>query len=539
MTYHSITPSVPHIKLPIKLTITAETAKHNLGDLPIPKNALFKVFLCKARISETFHSPYVKLLPTLLEINLPYIWAPKYKDLLKGSNLGNSLQLNLFAIIEEWFVIQDKIPDKPEKHYENMKFYYEYKFYTDEEMFQYLKTSPKENWSGFPAYLWASCILKSRSFPTYLIKEYVDYEVAQDEAMLLPLIDLLNHDPKSKVNWVVEDGCFTFSCDNPGEQLYNNYGMKGNEELLLGYGFCLEGNTDSAALKLKVPGQVLDGLKAWNIELPSIEDYTNAVTSSKRRDSSDAAIAKSDVLPNGDTDLLYFITSVIPDNLIHLFEYLVKNSAETSPTLRVQLSGINHLRQAIDQKLSLLIEPSKSSDQTTENIRIYIHSQRQIFQTAIKTLKHKEKELLTTHKKELLTLKNAYKKDVQFQHGLLVGFGVMNYDAIVDQQLLDQCWLLYLLRCSNRDQFPELDLPEWIANLFVKIRKEEISSEEIVQYKEVYLGLIPDLVEKVPEAFGRGSWTVEDLIYSARVLDRVSFVRGKEQECILVNTEGA
>lgn len=63
-----------------------------------------------------------------------------------------------------------------------------------------------------------------------------------------------------------------------GEEVFNNYGQKGNEELLLAYGFAIENNTaDSAALKIKIPEPRMKVIKDLGIELPSINDYTNSV----------------------------------------------------------------------------------------------------------------------------------------------------------------------------------------------------------------------------------------------------------------------
>ena len=58
---------------------------------------------------------------------------------------------------------------------------------------------------------------KSRSFPAYLI----DKNNKQDSAMLLPVVDLLNHNSKSKVHWDVSDNYFKFSSESivPGKEI--------------------------------------------------------------------------------------------------------------------------------------------------------------------------------------------------------------------------------------------------------------------------------------------------------------------------------
>ena len=62
-------------------------------------------------------------------------------------------------MVEAINALHDDLP-KPEQHYINMKFYYEYKFYTDDDLNKYLNDENIENWTSFPNYLWALLILK-------------------------------------------------------------------------------------------------------------------------------------------------------------------------------------------------------------------------------------------------------------------------------------------------------------------------------------------------------------------------------------------
>lgn len=529
----STTSDSDQIKLPEKLIITSHTAEQYFGSKFTKKNLLLKLYLAKARSEEVFYLPYLNLLPTLEQINVPFIWSPQDQALLKGSNLGNSLRGHLTQIVEEWFSAISAIPEnipKPEQHYTNIKFYYEYKFYKEDDLFEYLRNSEMSNWTGFPAFLWASSILKSRSFPAYLMKDLFT-GVETDDLMLLPVVDLLNHNPQSKVHWNAKDGQFCFKCDNnvAGSELFNNYGMKGNEELLLGYGFTLADNSaDTAALKIKVPSEIRENMKKEGISLPKMSDYTFSVVDKNDKEENDQ---ESD-------GLLFFVSATnIPEELIEVFLFLVKNSWDKNHrALRPQFAGLNYLRQAMEQKQNIINVPENNGLSAASNAYNYLSLQKKIFAAAVKTLKRKEKEMISTHKENLLTLKSVYKNDVPLQRGLLVGFGCMNWDAVTEMQIQDQVWLLYLMRCANRSQLEteDLYLPEWIEKLFVEMKKLPVSNEEILLYKAVYQTLIPPLVESVPEVFGRGSWTVEDLIASARLLDAISFVRGKEQECIVV-----
>lgn len=506
-------------------------------------NAILKLFLARERSSavlpSSFYKAYIESLPTT--VNSPYVWLAEDQKLLGGTNLGSSLRDNLTEIIEEWWLVVSILPDMtlPELHYVAMKFYYEHRFYTAEQMHQYLTCVDVDAWTSFPAYLWAAMIIKLRSFPAYLLEG--ENGGARDAAMLVPVIDLLNHSPTAKVSWAVGDGVFRLETDAPGGEVFNNYGQKGNEELLLAYGFCLEANpADLVALKIRVPEQVWPVLKE-NVELPTIADYTTSVVQTGTDDE------KKTLEPNSasgtDRDLLFFVSKDrIPANLIDTFQWLVRSAWETTPTLRMRLSGLNHLRQALESKSSLLDQSlALSLSSTSENataVRIYVKGQKKLLDGGAKLAKRMEKEILAEHKSKLVSLKSVYKRDGPFARSLLVTMGVSSYEDIINGQLLDQVWLLYLIRCYNRNEYHNEDdyLPEWIASCFARMDSETVvEAAEVLQFRELYENVILPMNAAVPEIYNVGKWTVRELIVSTRVLDTIGFVRGREQECILVN----
>lgn len=542
------------INLPTKLAIKLSDAVAGLGPELAETcsktrnvNCLLKMFLARERTNSlSFWAPYLSLLPS--EFNSPYLWSPEEKQALQGSNLGSSLRENLAKIVDEWWLVVSVLPEslpKPDEHFVNLKFYYEHKFYTEKDMHQYLTIDTPSNWTSFPNYLWASMILKSRSFPSYLLKDCgaqneLDF-LQEDVAMLLPLVDLLNHNPGAKVSWGGQKDRFVFESHDTiaaGQELFNNYGQKGNEELLLAYGFCLENNAaDSVALKIKAPLHLLPDLESNGVKLPQISDYTTSVVNVEKKETP----TKYEEYEDG---LLFFVTkSHIPDNLVGLFQWLVKSRWEEKLSLRMQLSGLNHLRQAMESKSGLLDYRTVPDSKNALNIRIYLKSQKKILDGAVKTVKHMEKTLLADNKGKLLSLKNVYKRDVKFLRSLLVTMGVTSYEDILLEQLLDQVWLLYLVRCFNRKEYIKTEeddeenyLPEWIYRCFVRMDSEaDIEPAEVLQFRELYQNLIVPMNAAVPEIFNVGRWTVRELILSTKLLDTIGFVRGREQECILVN----
>lgn len=87
--------------------------------------------------------------------------------------------------------------------------------------------------------LWARTIVFSRAFTLLL--------GGKPAIALVPVFDLLDHDPTARVAWIMNDaeGKVELVADAPvasGARAWNNYGPKPNEELLQGYGFSLLGN---------------------------------------------------------------------------------------------------------------------------------------------------------------------------------------------------------------------------------------------------------------------------------------------------------
>lgn len=514
-------------------------------------NCVFKMFLAHERSQKetSFFAPYITALPTSKEIDSPYVWAPLKTQYLQGSNLGSSLRENISQLVEEWWLVVSTLPEaipKPAPHFENMKFFYEFKFFKDQELYEYLLKDDEANWTSFPAYLWSTMICKSRSFPSALLKDsgnVKSLDLAQpDVVMLLPVVDLLNHNPQAEVTWSSSDGSFVFEtdADSTSPQLFNNYGRKGNEELLLAYGFCLENNSaDSVALKIKIPLELLPQLEK-TVELPRLSDYTTSVVSENTENNGDT-LDKYQEFKDG---LLFFVNKDrVPENLIQVFQFLVKNAWDgDSVNLRMQLSGLNHLRQALDSKAALIDTLKVPQTPDCHNILLYLTGQKKALRGAVSKVKHMETELLAANKGKVLSLKTVYNRDTKFSHSLLVTMGVTNYEDILDQELMDQVWLLYLVRCYNREHYIKTEadeednyLPEWIRRSFERMDAEtEIAATEVVQFQHLYNTLIIPMNQTVPEIYNVGKWTVRELIVSTRLLDTIGFVRGKKQECLLV-----
>ena len=118
----------------------------------------------------------------------------------------------------------------------------------------------------------------------------------------------------------------------------------------------------------------------------------------------------------------------------------------------MQLAGLNHLRLALETKKNMLQFDIPQDSTKHKYIKWYIDSQSKIFSSAIKQIKKLEKEILSNEKSKLITLKNVYKKDSKFLQSLLF-LGFPDYESILQSEFQDQCWILWLMRCYNRDQY--------------------------------------------------------------------------------------
>lgn len=142
-------------------------------------------------------------------------------------------------------------------------------------------------------YLLASTYLSSRAFPSRLLVLPSSNSSAPSPAstashpVLLPGIDILNHLPLHPVSWISSPSRpSSSSASNPsqavisillpsptpvGSQIFNNYGGKPNDELLLAYGFTLPSLPfDTCPLLLSsstIPPQTLAELKELGLDV--------------------------------------------------------------------------------------------------------------------------------------------------------------------------------------------------------------------------------------------------------------------------------
>ncbi|KAI8387517.1 hypothetical protein BD560DRAFT_118645 [Blakeslea trispora] len=173
----------------------------------------FFLLLEKMKGEESFYWPYINILPKSIKTAMSF----DENDLayIKNTNLESVVKERKANLHAEYKGILSQLPETVNR--ENM------------------------TWEEF---LWSYSVFSSRAFPYTLIDPHTEDQSAQ---VLCPLADALNHKPNTKITWSregnVDNGSLTFIAGeaySAGDQVFNNYGPKSNEELLLGYGFCFE-----------------------------------------------------------------------------------------------------------------------------------------------------------------------------------------------------------------------------------------------------------------------------------------------------------
>jgi hypothetical protein len=116
---------------------------------------------------------------------------------------------------------------------------------------------------------WAHDMYVSRRFPPALGLDSSECAPPEGNApcstlsetlgIMLPLMDVLNHKPMADVDWMSSEAGVAFHVGKDarqlraGDEVFNNYGNKGNGSLLISYGFSIHNNPfDSYGLRLLV-----------------------------------------------------------------------------------------------------------------------------------------------------------------------------------------------------------------------------------------------------------------------------------------------
>lgn len=370
------------IYLPVNAIITPELARGHIRREVSSSSILMKTLIALWSKNDSVHNfkPYFELLPSLSDIGSPLTLSDEFLEVYRGTNLNaGSIHAKLEQLKGDYAEVEDLV--------------------------------------SFDEYLWAHLIVTSRAFPYNIINK----DAQLDEVMLLPLVDLLNHKPKADVEWlsIVNDEAvdgFKLQIANQAHsksearnQLWNNYGPKGNEELLMGYGFVIKDNQfDLLHLTINLPKDLLAKVKSLDIELTSFNHYTNEKVSNE-----------------GESEGTVFIVNnfhPLPRGLVECFA--LSSAAENKLKLSNVLNGIQDLKSMLKLKFKgkLDIMPKKPEEMSSvdyQKASDYRQGQLKMYNLLMQKIKDLERSLLKTYKQRLRKCKNGEEAEEQASKHLL------------------------------------------------------------------------------------------------------------------------
>jgi len=537
------------ISIPSDLLITKKLASEAFGDETVEiqisnPNALTQLYLCQLKFqtvsqSETllskqkFFKSYLDTLP--IHLTHPYFWSKENIEFLKKTDIFVIVKQNLTNLINEWRAILKVTKSKPfNDDLDNFLFQNDRDLNNEVTLnivFDYIQLSLKRlnedtqliHWNSFFAYLWSFCIFNSRAFPEIVMNS--DCENI-NQAFLMPIIDLLNHknDTKTrwtfsenKVNFISNEENFSNKKENPNDQLYNNYGDKSNEELLLGYGFVEEANKyDYCRLTLKLDDALLkNATEKQGIKLTS-----------------------ENLITPGCVQFKLSYKTPLPQELFELFGFLCKLRSEDNLTYRSVLEGSDELDNILSSKLNSVKELTKNlkgDDKFIQILKSYLSSQRKILNYTMEALAKKQKiTIKSIPQKNIISFKTIFKSDKIFANAMLLTFGVIKFEDLISKGVLNKALMLWIVRVSNKDMLDkklEYQVPEFIITTFKEVASNiVVEKDDVVEYMSFYKTLFPHLTQKLPDVFGKGNWGIKQFIIADTVIDRIVWIKKNNQE---------
>ncbi|KAI9825468.1 MAG: hypothetical protein M1832_001198 [Thelocarpon impressellum] len=330
--------------------------------------------------------------------------------------------------------------------------------------------------------LWAATILSSRSFTSSMLQEAIDGEsqkepkVMDSFPVLFPLVDLLNHQPMGKIKWMRRKGDMAIEAAlevQPGQTVYSNYGPKSNEELLLGYGFCIPANPfDQVAVRLQ--------MKFSRRRLAIRETQSSYA----KDDPDDVFYLRGPGHHDGGYPNLVPEFAAFPPALLDMLSIAVANEREVgllesgaaSLGSRHRIAMTRQLRSEIHQKLGALLRSDAGlatpQNQRQRHAMIYRDGQRDILQTTSARLEDRLKQAHSLD--ELLTidaavpLLDSLTTAKSFSAGLAVSLGTASIPELQAAGWESDVWVLWLAGLAislHYHTLPPSPTHAWLASL--------------------------------------------------------------------------
>ncbi|KAH0834002.1 hypothetical protein J3R83DRAFT_11238 [Lanmaoa asiatica] len=231
-------------------------------------------------------------------------------------------------------------------------------------------------------YVTASTHLSSRAFPSSILSSKPSLVASPSTyPVLIPGVDLLNHKRGQPVSWIVscqdapqdtttsntvsivahpksDTDCETASPHERLVEVFNNYGPKSNDELILGYGFSLPDNPDDT-ITLQVGGSATSQKWVVGRNAQNVEGLWSDIRSM-------IANGESDYEFEDDLETAVVLSDMVQAKLDGMKSVAdVRQSDEIRPTVRVMLEHyITGQREILGSILEILDEKRKAAIET-------------------------------------------------------------------------------------------------------------------------------------------------------------------------------
>ncbi|KAI9366062.1 hypothetical protein DFJ73DRAFT_806937 [Zopfochytrium polystomum] len=246
----------PHRLADLQTTPSAASASAPQRDPYLAGVLVLAAFLAseRARGEASFWWPYIASLPD--KFGLPLEWPREVRERLLGrSAVAFVVEAREGQLRRGVEVVNDALEEEESRKREKRV----------KTVGKAARVEMDGGWRiKFEDMLWAYSVVASRAFPrVYGEGESAPTVTDEDdedgwtdinekeeshEVCLYPVLDMLNHDRKSRIEWnSVRGPGITFVAQmsyNEGDVIWNNYGPKGNENLLSNYGFVIPNNTE-------------------------------------------------------------------------------------------------------------------------------------------------------------------------------------------------------------------------------------------------------------------------------------------------------
>ncbi|CCX10593.1 hypothetical protein FPQ18DRAFT_6260 [Pyronema domesticum] len=418
---------------------------------------------------KSFWAPYLSVLPK--EFNTPLYFSEEDKQYLIGTNLaGNEVEQRRAAWKAEW-----------ESGLEALK--------------KLRESTEGYTWELF---LWASTVFTSRSFPEKLTHwdekpaEGIRTYDEETTAALFPAVDSLNHKPHTAITWQpTADRLSLISGQQveAGEEIFNNYGPKANEELLNGYGFTIPNNpTDTVTIKFNAP------------LTPEQDALRSQQTQPARPGIYHLRAYNNRAFPTDLTGLFHILTAS-PSEL----PKLEANPSADIISIRNEMSTMFQLFMAVSQKrMAYGPELGQPQNDRQRCAAILREGQIGILEYFIQYSGSQLKKLWDENIGEKAFTLETVLTDEQFANAVLACFETRDIEEIIEAEQDDIVFVLYL--CWKYLTSEEPKWRDWFKAMEQHYPLPEEDEEVDEGIEEVFDAIFPEAGEAAPNIFGGDKW---------------------------------